>query len=36
MNTVTGGVYKQLGEKWDVTLLDDQEWTKNGWDWIIG
>lgn len=36
MNMVTSGVYKQLREKWDVTLLDDQEWAKEDWDWIIG
>lgn len=35
MNTVTGGVYKQLREKWNVSLLEDQEWVKEDWDWII-
>jgi hypothetical protein len=36
MNVVTGNVYSSLREKWKVALLDDKEWTKDGWSWNIG
>lgn len=38
MNMVTGGIYSQLRKKYGgdfVQLLDDQEWTKDDWDWIL-
>jgi hypothetical protein len=34
---MTAGIYSQLKDKHGdkVELLEDQEWIKNNWDWIL-
>ena len=38
MSVATSGVYKQLVDKYGedvIQLLEDQQWVKKEWDWII-